>query len=41
MVNKFSEYDDKILFENFSLEIPNGDFVVVSGESGKSVSKRL
>lgn len=27
-------FGDKIIFSNFNLEIPDGSFVVISGDSG-------
>ena len=34
-------FDDKVLFDNFNLEIPDGSFVVISGESGSGKSTLL
>ena len=32
--NLCKAYNDKILFKNFHLEIPDSRFLVISGESG-------
>ena len=32
--NLCKAYNDKILFKNFHLEIPDSSFLVISGESG-------
>ena len=34
-------FDDKVLFDNFDLEIPDGSFVVISGDSGSGKSTLL
>lgn len=32
--NLYKSYGEEVIFENFSLDINNGEFVVISGESG-------
>ena len=39
--NLRKSYDDKVLFDNFDLDIPDGSFVVISGESGSGKSTLL
>ena len=39
--NLRKSYDDKVLFDNFDLEIPDGSFVVITGESGSGKSTLL
>ena len=39
--NLQKSYDDKVLFDNFDLEIPDGSFVVITGESGSGKSTLL
>ncbi len=39
--NLRKSYDDKVLFDNFNLEIPDGSFVVITGESGSGKSTLL
>ena len=39
--NLCKSFDDKVLFDNFNLEIPDGSFVVISGESGSGKSTLL
>ena len=39
--NLQKSFDDKVLFDNFNLEIPDGSFVVISGESGSGKSTLL
>ncbi len=34
-------FGDKIIFSNFNLEIPDGSFVVISGDSGSGKSTLL
>lgn len=41
ITNLCKAYDDKILFSNYNLEIPDGSFVVISGESGCGKSTLL
>lgn len=35
------KYDEKILFQNYSLEIPDGSFVIIRGDSGSGKSTLL
>ena len=39
--NLRKSFDDKVLFDNFNLDIPDGSFVVISGESGSGKSTLL
>ena len=39
--NLRKSFDDKVLFDNFNLVIPDGSFVVISGESGSGKSTLL
>ena len=39
--NLQKSYDDKVLFDNFDLEIPDGSFVVITGDSGSGKSTLL
>ena len=39
--NLCKAYNDKILFKNFHLEIPDSSFLVISGESGCGKSTLL
>ncbi len=39
--NLQKSFDDKVLFDNFNLDIPDGSFVVISGESGSGKSTLL
>ena len=39
--NLCKAYNDKILFKNFHLEIPDSRFLVISGESGCGKSTLL
>lgn len=41
ITNLCKAYDDKILFKNYNLEIPDGSFVVISGASGCGKSTLL
>lgn len=35
------KYDEKVLFQNYSLEIPDGSFVIIRGDSGSGKSTLL
>ena len=39
--NLRKSFDDKVLFDNFNLDIPDGSIVVISGESGSGKSTLL
>ena len=39
--NMRKAFDDKVLFDHFDLDIPDGSFVVISGESGSGKSTLL
>lgn len=39
--NLRKSFDDKVLFDSFDLDIPDGSFVVISGESGSGKSTLL
>ena len=39
--NLRKSFEDKVLFDNFNLDIPDGSFVVISGESGSGKSTLL
>ena len=34
-------FGEKIIFSNFNLEIPDGSFVVISGDSGSGKSQKF
>lgn len=41
-INKIcKKYDEKVLFQNYSLEIPDGSFVIIRGDSGSGKSTLL
>lgn len=39
--NLCKSFEDKILFENYNLEIPDGSFIIINGESGCGKSTLL
>ena len=41
ITNLSKTFDEKVLFKNFNMEIPNGSFMVISGESGCGKSTLL